>query len=326
MTENKKAHICVIGGGRAGLALISELRRQGSDARLTLIDKKQYFCDHEDLWPLLFKKDIKKVVDLNRFAEARQVSFVRAEVDRINFNKKIVYCKDKSSYSADKIVVCCGLVSRDLDLKGDHREGFFYFSDIDFFALRDHLSWVEDIVVYAGTFIGLRAAFYLSYFKKELKLLVPASDFLGSRTARVLSLLREKKIDVYENAAITEIVGEKAVKAVKTSLPKVFSAQLVCVDSGYCPSSRILDLECCAGTHKTSYEGVFVIGDQRLPDSPSENFYLGHSVQAEQEGEGLARIFAGQQETLPPRRDLLPEEIDKFIEQELRVDRQMSVV
>lgn len=321
MKLDESVHLSVCGGGRSGVAFIKELRKYNGQVQITLIDKQKYFFDKKDLCSLLVKKDTHEVINLEDFSCEHNVTFVHDEIERINFNKKIVYFKKRDSLHTDILIFSCGLTSRKLSIKGDSREGFFYFSDIDVFLVRDYLSYVQDVVIFASTSLGLLLAFSLSFLGKEIKLLTGECVFLGGQKERILSLLRQRGIDIYENHTIAEVVGERMVKAVKTSVPKVFSSHLVCVDSGFLPASKMLDFIPESENFRTPYSGIYIMGDVRTPSIEDECLFLYNSSNTQAEGEHLARYLLGYKEECIQRKCPSPEDVESFLASEFREEK-----
>jgi len=310
---NKDTRITVLGGGQAGLSLIRALRSQGSKAAVTLIDKDRYFVDKSDIFSLLLNSRRSGIIDRQDFCREHKVSFVMHSAERVNYKRKTVFFKEEDPVTSDILVLSSGLYSRDLDIRGDHREGFFYFSDIDLFKLRDRLSLAEDIVIYASTLSGLRMAYSLSGLSKDIKLFTGDCSFLGSEKEALWERLVSGGIDIYENVSLLEIVGERSVKAVKTSLPRVFSAHLVLADSGLTSFSRLLpegQNPCCG---QTSFPGVYMIGAVSDREAEHKKYFSGYSRTAQDQAVILAGVLEQEPETEACWPGFVQEEFSAFV-------------
>ena len=318
MELGEKVHICVVGAGGAGISFVRELRKFNKKVRITIIDYRKYFFDKSDWHQLTLNKDRKKIVNLETFAKKFKVTFVQERVERVNFSRKTVFFKERVSLNAQILVFSCGLTSKTLPVKGDFRKGFFYASDIDLFSVREYLPIAQEIVIFASTFLGFKLAFYFSFIGKEIKFLTDSCDFLRENKERILLVLRERGVDIYEGASVVEVIGEQMVKAVKTSVPKVFSAQLVFADTGFLSCPGFFDFIPKKEGFDTPYPDVFVIGDAHTPFVENERVFLHNSSNARLEGEGLARFLAGHGPEPAKREIASSEEIKKFLDEQFR--------
>lgn len=329
--------ICIIGAGKAGSTLAKELSAHSKELQIKLIDKNGFFFDKKNLYYLLFKNDKEKITNLEEFSKTYQVEFIKKEVERINFNKRTIYFKDKGSLPFPNLVVSCGLTSKPLSIKGVFREGFFYLSDMNLFLVRDYLKISSDIIVYSSTVLGLKLAFYLSFLGKDIKLLTENTDYLGEDKENILFLLKKRNIDIYENTKISEVIGEAAVKATKTSLGKVFSSQLVFVDSGFIPNCKLLDpisLEnnffpkvdsSLEGFH-TPYPGIYLLGDIRNNEIDNESFFLFNSQNVEEEAKALASHILNKGDKVFNRKKYTSEQVKKFLEESFKEENVLSLL
>ena len=117
--------IVVIGGGLAGRTCIRALREVDKDVSITLVDKSAYSVDRQSL---IAELDCTRGVELTQFAKDLEVEFLQETIDRINPVRKRIYFKEGQPCEYDVLVLATGLTSKKLEIKGDHREGFFYLS------------------------------------------------------------------------------------------------------------------------------------------------------------------------------------------------------
>lgn len=315
--------ICIIGAGKAGLTLVKELKEHSKDLEIKLIDKNDFFFDKKNLFYLLLKNDKGKIINLGEFAKTHQVEFIKKEVERINFNKRMIYFKDRSSLPFSNLVLACGLTSKPLSIKGAFREGFFYLSDLDLFLVRDYLKISSDIVIYAATLLGLRLAFYLSFLGKNIKLFTENTDYLGEDKEHILFLLKKRNIDIYENTKITEIIGERTVKATRTNQGKIFSSQLVFVDSGFIPNRKLLE----PGLLENSIAfGIYLLGDITNLRIEEELFFIFNSDNAREQAKGLASHILNKEDKAVNKREPTQEEIKKYLKESFLEENVLSLV
>jgi thioredoxin reductase len=122
---------------------------------------------------------------------------------------------------------------------------------------------------------------------KEIKILFSCLDFLGNYKQKLLMFLREKGIVFYENANLEEIIGEGRIKAVRISPFKIFSSQMVIIDSGFLPNDEFFEEEVKVKEgFFTNFEGVYFLGDVNRQNE--EIFFLFNYQETIEE----AKVFA----------------------------------
>ncbi|MDD5585317.1 MAG: FAD/NAD(P)-binding oxidoreductase [Candidatus Omnitrophica bacterium] len=284
-------HITVLGAGVAGLALIGKLKEKIPDIKITLIDKELcHFNKREVISALSFARRI----DLPELCSKMNVEFIQARVEKINPARKKIYCKDRDSLDFETLVIATGTVSRQLSIKGDHREGFFYCADIEPRALKDLLKISAEATVNVSTMVGLRLACALRSLGKEVKVVTGTWEFLGEYKDRVTSFLQGKNITLYNNSQIEEAIGEGMVKAVKIAPLKVFSSQLVFIDSGFKPARDFFEEEVkIKDIFFTEFEGVHFLGDAGRNDLEDDFFYAFNDQDAAAQASCFADYLLG---------------------------------
>ncbi|MDD5195221.1 MAG: FAD-dependent oxidoreductase [Candidatus Omnitrophica bacterium] len=284
-------HITVLGAGCSGLALSEELRHKSSDLKITLIDKEAYSFDKKQLVSSL---SFTERVDLSAFCHNTNIEFVQARVEKINPSRKKIYRKDAEPLDFDVLVMATGLSSKKLEIKGDYRDGFFYLADMEPFKLKELLKISAEATVSISTMLGLRLSYALKAYGKEVSVIAANLDFLGDSKDRVLAQLKEKNINVYRDAVIEEVIGEGAIKAVKISPLKVFSSQLVFIDSGYCPAIDLFEGEAqIKDTFFSNFQDIYFLGDATRQNIAEESFYAFNRQEAAVQAHLLADYFLG---------------------------------
>lgn len=279
--------ITVLGAGYAGLNLVKKIREKDAAVKITLLDKRDFCFDRSAYLESLSHKDTTGINDL---AGKNNVNFVRCRVERINPQRKKIYLKEEEPLSYQTLILAPGLKSKEINLKGGHREGFFYFSDIDPHRVRDILKFNNDTAVWASSFLGLRLAVTLKILKKEIRVFASSLDFFADEAGRVISALNEHGIPVYLNVSLEEAIGEGAVKALKISPLKVFPAQAVFVDSGFIPNIDFFD----GGPAPAPGEnGIFILGDAGRTNLEGEFFYRDNHREIDRQIDQLLDILSG---------------------------------
>jgi len=280
-------NITILGAGVSGLALVEEIRAKNIPCNIALIDKDAYSAPRREM--VYSPGDISKRVEIVEWAKTREVEFIPAWVERINPRRRKIYFKEGEPRDFDNLIVASGLSSKKLPVKGEHREGFFYLSDIDQVKLKNLLRISNEACVYVSTWLGLRLAIALVALRKDVKIVSANLDFLGEDREKVVSVLGQKNIGLYLDAFIEEAVGEGVVKAVKLSPLMVFASQLVFIDSGFTPNLKFFEDDLIIeDKFFTNFEGIYLLGDLNRGDIDKEVFFTSNC----QDTEKQVRIFA----------------------------------
>lgn len=263
--------ITVLGAGIAGRALIERIRKSNSNCKISLIDKNVYSFDKKKLISSL---SIDNRLEIESWSAENNVEFLKGHVERINPRRKKIYFKDRDVFDFDNLIVATGLTSKKLELKGDHREGFFYLSSIEPFRLQDLLKLSKEVTVCVSTLLGIKLSLALKSKGLDVTIVAPTLDFLCEDKERVIEALKEKDISLYIGSSIEEAIGEGIVKAVKIAPFKVFSSHLVFIDSGFVANRSFFeeDIE-QKDVFFTNHEGLFFLGDVSNKDIEREFFF-----------------------------------------------------
>ena len=283
-------NITIIGAGEAGIHFIKEIRSLKDDSRIVLIDKRDLYFKRRNILNCWIPKGECAITRFdNEFCSAYFLEYMKAVVERINPNTKKIFFKEHPSIDFDTLIVASGAVSKDLSIRGDFREGFFYLSDIDPVSTRDYLNISKDIIVYVSTILGIRISLFLSSLGKDVKLIAQDLDFLEGYKQRFIDLFKSKQIDVYLNCRMEEAIGEGQVKAVRITLPKVFSSQVIFVDSGFTANRIFFDSGInIKNDFYTNYDGIYVLGEAANRNIDKDKFFISNS----EEARGQARLLA----------------------------------
>ena len=303
--------ITVLGAGEAGISFIRKLREKNPGIKLTLIDKNTHYFDKAKF---INSMDLKAYIDLKDFANENNLTFIQDTVERINPKQKKIYFKQSDAIDFEALVVASGAKSKSIPLKGERREGLFYLSDINLFEFKSLLKISSELIVYVTTLLGLKLCVLLKSAGKEVRVLGDNWDFLGSSKEKVLAFLQESQIDVHLNVTIDEVIGEGQVKATKISPLKVFSSQMVFLDTGFVPNLDFFEAPINITNIFTEFESIFVIGDCARPDVASDYFYAYNSDEARSQAGLLAQFILEAKEVNFTRKILSEEDKQKTID------------
>jgi len=285
-------NITVIGAGVSGLNLINKVRSSDKEVNITLIDKNLFsFCKKKIV---VRPEDFKDRIDILEWAKERNVEFINDTVERVSAKRRKIYLKNSETRVFDNLVVATGFNSKKLSLKGEHREGFFYFSNIDPLKLRDLLKISNEVTVQASTLLGVDLSFSLQSQGKEVRMVGSDLSFLGEHKDLVTKALENKNIILHPDLTIEEAVGERLVRAVKLSPLKVFSSQLVFIDSGLVPNREFFEEEIQPkDTFFTNFEGVYLLGDVTDSSTDEEHFFTNNYEDAIRQTEIFSEFIIG---------------------------------
>jgi len=311
--KDNMSEITVVGAGAAGLEFIKKVRELNNDIKITLIDKNTHSFDKEKFIHCL---DLKNNINLIDFAEKVNAAIIQDSLDRINVERKKIYFKQAEPIGYKTLVIATGLKSKDILIKGDHREGFVYLSDIKPLEIKGLIKISSEIVIYATTMLGLRLAASLRQHGKEVRVLGDNWEFLGSDKERVANFLIEKGVNVHLNVSVEEVIGEGQVKATKVIPLKVYSSELVFIDSGFTSNLDFFEPPVnISDTSPVSFNDMYIIGGASRKDIDKEYFYEFNQKEACLEADYLAEKLFGVNKASFERKILQEEDKKKIIEE-----------
>lgn len=270
--------ITIIGAGTAGFELAKKLRTRNKEIKVTLIDKAAHYFDKKQFIKAL---DFRGYIDLQDFCKNENIVFIQDTVERVNAERCKIYFKNNEPLEYKFLVIATGLKSKDISIKGDHREGLFYLSGINYLETKNLLKIYSEIIVYVSTMLGLELALSLKKLGKQVRVISQSLDFLSAHKEEAINLFNEKEIPLHLNTAIEEVIGEGQIKATKVTPLKVFSSQLVFIDSKFIANIDFFDsLLGIKNVMETAYENLYVIGDANGENFENEYFYVFNQEEA----------------------------------------------
>ncbi|MCM8819222.1 MAG: NAD(P)/FAD-dependent oxidoreductase [Candidatus Omnitrophica bacterium] len=281
--------LTIIGAGEGGINLVRFLREKNTELKILLVDKNDYYFDKSEF---ILDLTCNNKILISDFAKKMNIDFIKDKVLKINPKNRKIYFKEHETLEFDMLVIATGLVSKKLQIEGQYREGFFYLSDIDPFKVINLLKISNEATVYVSTILGLKLALGLKNIGKEVKIVFSNLDFLCDYKEKILDFLRQKNIDFYLNATIEEAIGEGTIKAVKISPLKIFSSQLLFVDSGFLSAKDLFEEEIkVKDNFFCDYEDIYFIGD--VIRCQEDHFYLNNKEDAKLQAKLLSDFILG---------------------------------
>lgn len=304
--------IFVLGAGTAGISFIKRIRDKNYTNRLTLIDKMpQYFNKSE----LISHLDFRNRVDLKQWAQENNIEFIQDTVERVNPGRRKIYLKNSQARDFGTLIVSTGVKSKKTAVKGDHRDGFFYLSEINCLKLKDLLRISREATIYISGVLGLEFILPLYILNKELKVIGNKWDFLGVHRERTMEIFKEKNIAVYYDVILEEAIGEGIVRAVKISPLKIFSSQLVFIDSGFEPALDFFEEKVfIKDKFLSDYEDVYFLGDVNRNDIEDNPFFQYNYEDVRQQAIALADFLLEKNLPVWERKDSTSQEYNKITE------------
>ena len=294
-------HITILGCGLSGTTFAKKVRELDADIKITLIDKNPYFINR---WEFFDTFDFKRQLDLAKFAAEINAEFICDTLERVNVKRQKIYFKDKECRDYETLVVAAGIKPKKIAVKGEHREGFFYFAGFDAVSMRDRIQILSDAVIYLSTILGVKLCLNLRRQKKDVNIIAGNLDFLGEKKEQFLNYCARENVGVYHNVTMEEAIGEATVRAVKLNPLKVLSAQALFLDTGFATNNDFFESE---GDHAIANPAeaanVHIIGSCSNNAISDDHFFANEAINSTRQALWLAeKLFTGGEQV-----DFMPE-------------------
>jgi len=227
--------IVILGGSPAGIKVIEHIREQDKVSEIILIALDGHYPYNRDAFDAFIAKEIpfdgvfcrsKKFYDENKVSV-----FLDKKITRINVKHKKIFTEDKTQIDYNFLIVTDTPENRFPQIKGTNKSGIYGYKKLrDIELLVKELPFIETCAIQSDTFTGLRVAAALAKRGKDVMLFTSGKDFFSQHfDAEVTDWLVEQwsqnGLRIMRGNLISEILGDKAVKAVRLSTGKVFSAE-----------------------------------------------------------------------------------------------------
>ena len=309
-TTNDPQKIVIVGGGAAGFAAAEILRRHGFSGQLTMLSSdedapydrpnlsKDYLAGTaEEAWMPLRSDEF--------YADNRIDLQLRATVERIDTQARIVTTADGRSFPFDRLLLATGAEPVRLKIPGaEHPHVFILRSMADSRAIIERAASAKTAVILGAGFIGLEVA--ASLRERGLAVHVVTQDARPFETVLgpdlgdlIRSAHEEHGVEFHLNTTIAGIDEQRVLLGNGCEL----DADLVIIGVGVRP--RVALAEACGITTsrgiqvdeflETSVPGIFAAGDvARWRDLASgAQRRVEHWVVAERQGQAAAANMLG---------------------------------
>lgn len=241
----------IIGASHAAAQLATSLRQEGWQGQITMIGDEPYLPYHRPPLSKTFLAGDKEIDDLlirpASFYDKSAIQFQQGRVIAIDRQQQQVTLEDGSQLHYDKLALCLGARVRKAGLKGEDLAGVHYLRNIaDIQAIKPYVVQGKRAVIIGGGYIGLETAASLKKLGMDVVVLEMAERVLQRVTAPEMSefytrIHQQQGVEIYNQMAVTEIVGEKQVSHVKCADGRQFAADLVIIGIGVVPNVELAE-------------------------------------------------------------------------------------
>ncbi len=214
--------IVIIGLGAAGFGAALAAKKQDRKAEMTIIDEKDFDLLHQCGLPFVLEGRINDFSNLKRSISADKmgIKLLRCKVDKVNTDKKIVYCRD-NEINYNKLIITTGSKPF-IPLTKTENKIFTVHNINDTKELANNAKKGEKAIIIGASAIGLETAVALNKKGMDVKVL----DMLPSTFPKAIDKdmseiieekLKEKGIKVELGRKVDEI-KEKAIVVIATGV------------------------------------------------------------------------------------------------------------
>ncbi len=273
-------NVVVVGGGQAGLSVVSKLRSLGYPGGITMI------CGEPELpyqRPPLSKKYLTGELEKERLYLRPESYYTENNIDlmlgsrceELNINSSTVMVNGQT-VAYDHLVLATGSYPTKLPTRlGGDLEGLYYIRDLaDIAALQQEIEKDRKVLVVGGGFIGLEVASAL--ISKGLNVtIVEAAERIMQRVVApetssfFRNLHNNKGARLLEGVGLNQLLGEKRVNKAELSNNEELDVDFVIVGIGVRPDDALAEaagLEVSNGIRvnkkgQTSQPNIWATGD-----------------------------------------------------------------
>ncbi len=251
MTE----HCIIIGASHAAAQLISSLRQEGWEGKISLIGDEPYLPYHRPPLSKAFffgeKTEDELLIRAAGFYDKYKVDLLLgSRVTNIDRDAKKITLEDGAEISYTKLALTTGARVRKIPFTGSELPGVFYMRDLnDVKQTHKFTGRGKSAVIIGGGYIGLETAASLRKIGMSVTVIEAMSRVLQRVTAPEVSAFytrihTEEGVDIRTEAGVDVIVGDKHVEGVRLADGSTVRADLVIIGVGVIPN---IDLAESAG-------------------------------------------------------------------------------
>ncbi len=243
--------IVIIGAGHAAAQCVMNIRREGLEAKITMIGDEPYLPYMRPPLSKAFLQDTQSAEQLlikpETFYKDNNVEFVQAKATAINTEKKEVVLDKGEALAYDKLVVATGAKLRKLTIPGADLDGVYYLKTLaEAEALKAAMQTSRRMVVCGGGYIGLEVAASARQAGLEVTVIEQGERLMQRVVSPETSsyyetLHKENGVSIRCNKTVTEFIGDTGIKKVVCADGEEFEADLVVVGIGVIPETELAE-------------------------------------------------------------------------------------
>jgi 3-phenylpropionate/trans-cinnamate dioxygenase ferredoxin reductase subunit len=248
MTE----HCIIIGASHAAAQLISSLRQEGWEGRISLIGDEPYLPYHRPPLSKAFfvgeKTEDQLLIRAADFYDKNKVDLLLgSRVTNIDRDAKKIILEDRAEISYTKLALTTGTRVRKIPFTGCELPGVFYMRDLnDVKQTHKFTGRGKSAVIIGGGYIGLETAASLRKIGMSVTVIEAMSRVLQRVTAPEVSAFytrihTEEGVDIRTEAGVDAIVGDKHVEGVRLVDGSTVRADLVIIGVGVIPNIELAE-------------------------------------------------------------------------------------
>lgn len=245
-----EGNITIIGAGITGVHAAENLRNEGYQGRIVLLDRDiQLPYDRPPLskeWMVGERDDTNILLRDRSFYETLDINLrLGVEVTDIDPDSKFFHTNDGSSYVWDKLMLATGSNLRALSIKGNDLKGVFNLRRMaDATAIKQHLKHVGKAVIVGAGFIGLELASSLKKLGIDVTVVemstYPMENIFGRQISEhFLDFHRGYGIEVITEDSVVRFNGEMMVEEAVTDKGRHIPCQTVIMGVGVKPNTEV---------------------------------------------------------------------------------------
>ncbi|MBU0539754.1 MAG: FAD-dependent oxidoreductase [Gammaproteobacteria bacterium] len=245
-------HCIIIGASHAAAQLVSSLRQEGWEGKISLIGDEPNLPYHRPPLSKAFfvgeKSEDELLIRAADFYEKNKVDLLLgSRVTKIDRDAKKITLEDGAEISYTKLALTTGARVRKIPFTGSELAGVFYMRDLnDVKQTHKFTAPGKSAVIIGGGYIGLETAASLRKIGMKVTVIEAMSRVLQRVTAPEVSAFytrvhTEEGVDIRTEAGVDAIAGEKHVEGVRLADGTTVSADLVIIGVGVIPNIELAE-------------------------------------------------------------------------------------
>jgi NADH oxidase (H2O2-forming) len=268
-----KTDVVIIGGSAAGVTAAISCKRRNPGKAVTLVRQEQQVlvpCGIPYIFGTLGSPQKNLIADT--LLTDNKVNLVISVATQIDRERKTVHTEDGKEIGYDKLIIATGSLPVHLPIPGIDKENVFIIKkDVSYMQkMLEAVNQAKDIVIIGGGFVGAEFADEckknrennVSIIEKLPHCLQLAFD--DDYCIEAEKVLTERGVKIFANEAVTAILGNRKVNAVRLGSGKELKADVMIVSIGVTPNTELASK---AGLQiSTSSGGILVDRYQKVRD------------------------------------------------------------